>query len=78
MKYGDLGPINIRNHYNQLKTFIVREELTKEFASIINKHSLESDSNTPGFILAAYLVDCLINYHLTESARIIWYNPEGK
>ena len=35
------------------KTF--REEL----AGLINKHSIEGDSDTPDFILADYLIKCL-------------------
>ena len=31
----------------------------KELQDIINKHSKENDSDTPDFILAEYLNDCL-------------------
>lgn len=33
--------------------------LEKELQNIINKHSKENKSNTPDFILAEYLNDCL-------------------
>jgi hypothetical protein len=68
----------IRANVERIKTWVVREELIKEFSEIINKHSLENDSNTPDFIIARYLVDCLISFHLVQCERIYWYNPEGK
>lgn len=34
-------------------------KLRKEIEQAINKHSLENGSDTPDFILAEYLTDCL-------------------
>jgi hypothetical protein len=34
-------------------------EFTKELTTLINKHSQENDSNTPDFVLAAYMMNCL-------------------
>ena len=35
----------------------------REFAEVINRNSLEGESNTPDFVLAKYLFDCLIAYN---------------
>ncbi|MEK6860524.1 MAG: hypothetical protein AABY07_01005 [Nanoarchaeota archaeon] len=48
------------------KTFI--EELER----IINYYSLESGSNTPDFILAEYLYNCLEAYNKAVSHRDSW------
>jgi hypothetical protein len=40
-----------------------------ELTELINKHSLESGSNTADYILAAYLVSCLFAYEATIQDR---------
>lgn len=40
---------------------------------LINRYSLENDSNTPDFILAQYLVRCLDNFSLTTGERERWW-----
>ncbi len=60
------------------KAFRERDKIIMEFAQIINKYSLENDSNTPDFILAEYLYECLQNANLIIGRRCIWYNPENK
>ena len=49
----------------------------EELAQVINRHSRENGSNTPDFILAAYLVDCLENFDRIMLWRQKWYSPEG-
>jgi len=39
-----------------------RELLQKEIASALNKEGIGNSINTPDYILAAYLVDCLLAY----------------
>lgn len=46
-----------------------------ELAALINKHSQENGSDTPDFILAAYLDDCLRAFNSAVTARTIWYKP---
>lgn len=48
----------------------------KEIEKVINKYSKENGSDTPDFILAEYLNDCLENYDKTVKARAKWYNEE--
>lgn len=62
----------------ETKTAKNRAEVIAGFSMVVNKLSLENDSNTPDFIIAEYLYDCLINFHATVSQRIVWYNPEDK
>ena len=35
------------------------QEFKDELTKLINRHSLENDTNTPDFILAEYLIRCL-------------------
>lgn len=41
--------------------------------TLINQHSQENGSNTPDFILASYLNDCLKAYNSAVTAREAWY-----
>lgn len=51
-------------------------EFEKELASLINAHSQENGSNTPDFILAAYLRGCLESFNAAVVAREKWYGRE--
>lgn len=45
----------------------------KELYELLNKWSMETESNTPDFILAQFLMDCLRNYERTvRSCRIFF------
>jgi hypothetical protein len=44
-----------------------------ELASLINKYSLENGSNTPDFILALYLQQCLATFNDIMKKREDWY-----
>jgi hypothetical protein len=50
-----------------------RNELVRSFASAVNRHSLENDSNTPDFILAEFLIGCLHVFGTATRAREDWY-----
>lgn len=47
--------------------------LRKEIEQSINKYSLENSSDTPDFILAGYLSDCLIAFDRATKRRTEWY-----
>jgi len=47
--------------------------LREDIASAINRHSAENGSNTPDFILAAYLVGCLEQFDVAIKAREQWW-----
>lgn len=45
----------------------------RELETLINRHSMENGSNTPDFLLAEYLCDCLATYEVIMSKREKWY-----
>lgn len=44
-----------------------------ELRSVLNRYSQENGSDTPDFILAKYLNDCLTTWNHAVSAREKWY-----
>ena len=55
------------------------EEFAKELEELINKHSIENFSNTPDFILADYLMNCLEAYHSIKIKNDNWHTkPKDK
>jgi hypothetical protein len=38
------------------------EAFKKDVAALLNRHNFDTYSNTPDFILAEYLTDCLLSY----------------
>ena len=50
------------------------KEFRKELEELINSNSVENASNTPDFILAEYLTDCLISFGKATNARDKHYN----
>ncbi len=55
---------------NDLEAFRV------ELAALINRHSLENRSDTPDWILAEHLVECLRSYEATSNARRTWQSTK--
>lgn len=56
-----------------------RNNLQTQFEILINSYSAEKESNTPDFILAQYLSDCLDAFNKATNARRIYYgHPENK
>lgn len=45
----------------------------RELQSLINRHSKENGCDTPDFILAEYLNDCLVTFDAAVRAREKWY-----
>lgn len=45
----------------------------REFAALINRHSLENGSNTPDFILAGFVEYVIQAYNAAVRARAEWY-----
>lgn len=46
----------------------------KELEELINRHSLENLSDTPDYILADYLIDCLDTFNKAVGARDRWHD----
>ena len=51
-------------------------DLRKKIESAINSTSAENGSDTPDFILAEYLTDCLAAYDKAVTAREKWYERQ--
>lgn len=49
--------------------------LRVEIEHAINRCSAESGSNTPDFILARFLTDCLEAFDTAVTVRTAWYAP---
>lgn len=45
----------------------------QDLRRLINKYSMENDSNTPDLILAEYLHACLTSFNIATRAREHWY-----
>jgi len=54
-----------------------RAQFRAELERLINKFSVEFESNTPDFILADYMMSCLCAFEATANARAKWYAPEA-
>lgn len=52
------------------------DKFKRELTELINKHSAENGSNTPDFILAEYLIGCLVAFNLATKERDHWYSVE--
>lgn len=54
------------------------ETLAAELTSLLNRHSIENGSDTPDFLLADYLLNCLDAYERITQGRDAWYgmNPQ--
>lgn len=48
-------------------------EFRKELENLINRYSVENLSDTPDFILANYINDCLYVFETATLARDKWY-----
>lgn len=55
---------------------MMAEEFTAELSALINRYSLENGSNTPDFLLALYLTECLTTWNKAVRAREQWYGRE--
>ncbi len=53
------------NEYNK--------EFVKDLEDLINKHSLENGSDTPDYILADYMYNCLLNYNDVVTRKVDWH-----
>jgi len=49
----------------------------EELEMLLNKRSKENGSNTPDFILAKFLDDCLNAFDECVNARTSWYTPKS-
>lgn len=50
----------------------------EELIRLINKYSMENESNTPDFILAIYLGNCLAAFNQATQQRETWYGRDAR
>jgi hypothetical protein len=55
-----------------------KTEFEVELEQLVNKHSIENESDTPDFILARYIRGCLDNFSDTMKRRDKWNRGEGR
>jgi len=53
-----------------------QSRLRKDIEQAINKHSIENGSDTPDFVLAEYLTDCLRAFDKATVRREEWYSKK--
>jgi hypothetical protein len=53
-------------------------DFQSELTDLINRHSMENASETPDFILAEYLYECLISFNLASNKRENWYGRQNE
>lgn len=53
-------------------------QFKKDLEILINMHSMENGSNTPDFILAQYLMQCLEVFDEATNRRAEWYGHADK
>lgn len=54
---------------------IQRDGFVSKLEHLINRYSMENESDTPDFILATYLMNCLDAFNLASNTRSLWYAP---
>ena len=54
------------------------ESFEKELSTLINRHSMENESNTPDGLLAQYLVGCLAVFTTATQQRETWYGRDPR
>lgn len=47
--------------------------LADELAALLNKYSVENDSDTPNFILASFMLGCLRSFTEAVQRRDSWH-----
>lgn len=51
------------------------ESLRRDIEKLLNQHSRENMSGTPDFILADYLIECLLSYEKSIVRTKRWHEP---
>ena len=56
----------------------MKTELQRELESLINRHSVENNSDTPDFILARYMARSLEVFEDAVNSREVWYGRQKR
>ena len=60
-----------------LEMTVSPSEFERELCALINHHSRENESDTPDFILADYMMNCLKAFERATIMRSLWYEDSG-
>ncbi len=55
-----------------------KEQLMEDIKNLLNRACAENGSDTPDYILALYLIDCLDAFDKATSQREKWYGREPR
>ena len=69
----DPQPVSVEFQGEGKPRTIRTSSFEQQLATLLNRHSKENGSNTPDFILAAYLSECLTNFNNILQRRAAWY-----
>jgi len=53
-------------------------DFRSDLENLLNRHSCENPSNTPDFILAGYLTNCLKTWDEAIQQRETWYGRDAR
>lgn len=62
---------------NQMENATKEKTFQEKLTDLINHYSKENESNTPDFILAQYMIECLRSFSVAINAREKWYGREN-
>ena len=65
--------VDVTVSFEAIEPLITEPTFMQELERLINKHSQENGSNTPDFILANYLKNCLGAFNDAVESRELWY-----
>lgn len=66
-------PKTPRTKWQKARAGVEGRDLSADLASLLNRYSQENGSNTPDFILAGYMLDCLRAFEKCSRAREKWF-----
>jgi hypothetical protein len=52
-------------------------EFERDLTALLNRHSEETRSDTPDFLLASFLIGCLATFNRAVKRRETWYGRDG-
>lgn len=58
-------------------TLITPSSFEAELARLLNRHSIDNSTDTPDFILANYMKDCLVAYRRARMWTSAWHSEVG-
>lgn len=58
---------------NELEKEQQQAQFRNDLQGVLNRHCMENESNTPDYILADYLIECLRALDKTINQRESWY-----